>query len=123
MVQGLVQPFRRIQIMLKEKLNGAFARLTSFAHNPMMTEKDRWRNENFQSPERSLREILSGKEPASIKSMSGRRFSINRFIQTPGMVACMTVNQIFPFRQSARGWAGGWKIATKWPGSHSKAKR
>src|SRR5882724_7741767 len=33
LVQGVVQLFGRIQVVLKQKLHGAFARLTSLAHN------------------------------------------------------------------------------------------
>jgi len=47
LVQGRVQVRRRVQIVLKQKLHGAFTRFTSFSHTHTMPQKPWPRNHNL----------------------------------------------------------------------------
>jgi hypothetical protein len=48
MIQGHIQVFRRIQIMLKQKLHGTFPCLTAFTHGSRMPKKCRLLEEKSQ---------------------------------------------------------------------------
>lgn len=70
--------------MLKQKLDGSFARLASFAHKPMMTQNDGLRNENLRAVHPAA---LAAHHLTLLKSMFSRSFSITRLI--PDMTICL----------------------------------